>query len=1552
MEIVLAFAGKVAEYTVEPIARQLGYLFCYKSNIDNLKTQVKRLEGAKDRVQNSVNEEWKINAKEIETDVRNWLAEVTELMENSNKLLEYEGHAKTGCTSRAFPNLWLRHQLSRRANKMALEAEQIEARGKFDRVSYLPTPQGLGTEKHLTDYNPLESRNSTLKEIMKTLKDENVSLIGIWGAGGVGKTTLAMEVARQSQEEKFFDVVVMATVSPKPDEMQVQQQIAELLGLKFTEDTVDSRAIRLRERIKREERILVILDDLWNELNLEKVGIPRGDDHYKGCKVLLTSRNLDVLTNKMGAQKNFPLEVLQEEEAWNLFAKMAGDVVKDRKLQPVAIEVARGCAGLPVLIVSVAKALQNKNFYVWKDALKQLERISDKGEHAKVYNALELSYNQLENEEAKSLFLLIGLLGHSYIWKYQLLLIGSGLRLFQGVDTLESVRNRIHTLTSALKNSCLLLEDKVDKVKMHDVVREVAISIASKDQNMFSLKVGSILEEWPDLDQLKRCHKIFMPFCYFDNFPQRLEAPELQLLVMQLGNDLNSPIIPEHFFEGMKELKVLDVVGNLNILSPPPSIGLLKNLRALGLARCLLGDMAIVGELKNLEILKLNRSTIKELPIQFRQLHRLQLLDLNDCFDLKVIAPGVISSLKSLQELFMGNTSVDWYVAGQTNQSTHASLNEMSALHHLERLDLTVKDGGAWPVDLFFKRLEKFRIHVGSIWYWGGDDILQTLKLQLNRSIQFDRGIKALLAAAENLALEETWGFKNVLYDLDREGFPHLKYLTLKSSGDIGCIIDFVQRASPHQAFPSLESLQLDDLNNLELIFHGPMPDSFCNLRIVKATRCHNLRSVFLSSKIGMIPQLAELEVTECNSMEEIIFLEEEDANREGTHIVLPQLQSLTLELLPALISFCCKERRSYPSQLRYDDQMHEINEEHSFIPLFNEKVSLPKLERLILSSISCENIWSDQLSAAAFIQNLTVLTVVGFGGMKHLLTLSMVRSLLKLKHLEIRDCPMMENIYNWEEIIDNPTTHSQDNLREVVFFPNLETMIINSMQNLTTIWHHQLFTPNSFCKLKKVEIRYCHQLKTIFPSYTLRNLPGLLDVTVRDCDSIEDIFEHEDAGMANPASVLSTNLQSLVLFRLPCIKHIWKNDPRGTLSFGNIRKIYIKECHRLNYILPASVAKCLMQLEMLCLESCHDLETVVRKQGSKEQIVFSFPQVYYVEIEYLPNLKHFYPGKHFLNWPMLKKLRVRNCWQAKAFASGIYGQQVLDLPAQQPFFLVEEIVPKLEELQFNGKDTLVVWNAHFHANIFDQVTSLSVNGNPSMFAGYSPSDASMVLYRSYTFGGGSIRLICSSSEDLFPYEKLLDTEKGAMARLFLQNLEILDVYSYSNLKFLVPPSVSFQNLISLSISSCQELVSLIALPTAQSLVQLRELAITNCPMIETIISNGDGKNTDEINFGELEYLKLDDLPSLKSFCSANCTLIFPSLREMVVRDCHKMEMFSGGDTITRLLEGVSNQQFSTLPSIRRMEGDRHIEPGEERWEGDLNSTIKQLHKEMVSLVV
>ncbi|XP_021643442.2 uncharacterized protein LOC110637569 [Hevea brasiliensis] len=223
----------------------------------------------------------------------------------------------------------------------------------------------------------LPSRAPILKEIMDSLRDPNINILGVCGMGGVGKTTLVKEVVRQAQLEYLFDDVIFVTVSETPKIRGIQADVAEFLSLRLHEEEIFLRANRLRERLKKEKRILIILDDIWTTLQLEEVGIPFGAD-CKGCKILLTSRGRDVC-HGMGAQKVFPLEVLSKEEALNLF-EITASVSEEPYLRRIATEIVEKCAGLPLAIVKAGRSLRNKRPNVWVDKLKELRTYGEEME--------------------------------------------------------------------------------------------------------------------------------------------------------------------------------------------------------------------------------------------------------------------------------------------------------------------------------------------------------------------------------------------------------------------------------------------------------------------------------------------------------------------------------------------------------------------------------------------------------------------------------------------------------------------------------------------------------------------------------------------------------------------------------------------------------------------------------------------------------------------------------------------------------------------------------------------------------------------------------------------------------------------------------------------------------------------------------------------------------------------------------------------------------------------------------------------------------------------
>ncbi|XP_052883576.1 disease resistance protein At4g27190-like [Gossypium arboreum] len=201
-------------------------------------------------------------------------------------------------------------------------------------------------------------------------------MIGLWGMGGVGKTTLACEVGSLAEKLNLvdkklnsFDKVVITTVSQKPNFERIQDQIAQYLGFDMKNYQGKRSEQELWLRLKKEQSILIILDDIWEPINLKKkIGIPIGDDH-KGCKVLLTIRRKQVC-EIMECRPVIQLSCLDDDEAWILFEKKAGlDDFSDDSIKTPAKKIVKKCGGLPIAIVSLASALKGKtNCHEWQVA--------------------------------------------------------------------------------------------------------------------------------------------------------------------------------------------------------------------------------------------------------------------------------------------------------------------------------------------------------------------------------------------------------------------------------------------------------------------------------------------------------------------------------------------------------------------------------------------------------------------------------------------------------------------------------------------------------------------------------------------------------------------------------------------------------------------------------------------------------------------------------------------------------------------------------------------------------------------------------------------------------------------------------------------------------------------------------------------------------------------------------------------------------------------------------------------------------------------------------
>ncbi|KAK8559859.1 hypothetical protein V6N13_016592 [Hibiscus sabdariffa] len=247
------------------------------------------------------------------------------------------------------------------------------------------------------------------EEIWQCLMQEEVSMIGVWGMGGVGKTTIMKHIHNDLLKEVRFDKVIWITISKEFNVIKLQDNIASVLnskeGLAGVEDKVKRAAI-LSEMLKKTGKYVLILDDVWDKFSLEEVGIPELSSS-NGCKMVLTTRSKQVC-NRMGC-KDIPVALLSEEEALILFLNKVGpNIVHSETLMPTLRLVVNECARLPLMVVVVAGTLKGEDDpRTWKIALKELkDRIGMvEGAEAEVIERLKFSFDHLKDEKVKRCFL-------------------------------------------------------------------------------------------------------------------------------------------------------------------------------------------------------------------------------------------------------------------------------------------------------------------------------------------------------------------------------------------------------------------------------------------------------------------------------------------------------------------------------------------------------------------------------------------------------------------------------------------------------------------------------------------------------------------------------------------------------------------------------------------------------------------------------------------------------------------------------------------------------------------------------------------------------------------------------------------------------------------------------------------------------------------------------------------------------------------------------------------------------------------------------------------
>ncbi|KAL6323241.1 hypothetical protein AAG906_029248 [Vitis piasezkii] len=1040
-----------------------------------------------------------------------------------------------------------------------------------------PPPPPFISSASFKDYEAFQSRESTFNQIMEALRNEDMRMLGVWGMGGVGKTTLVKQVAQQAEEDKLFN--------------------------KAGED----RAGRLMQRLKREKKILVLSKD-------------------------------------MCTQKEFHLQHLSEDEAWNLFKKTA------------------------VAIVTIANALRGEMVGVWENALEELRRSAP-----------------------------------------------------------TNIRGVTKGVYSYGDSSSSLLFDQAF-VRMHDVVRDVARSIASKDPHRFVVReaVGSQeaveLREWQKTDECRNCTRISLICRNMDELPQGLVCPQLEFFLLNSSNDDPYLKIPDAFFQDTKQLRILDL-SKVSLTPSPSSLGFLSNLQTLRLNQCQIQDITVIGELKKLQVLSLAESNIEQLPNEVAQL---------------IIPRNVISSLSQLEYLSMkGSFCIEWEAEGfNRGERINACLSELKHLSSLRTLEVQVSNPSLFQEDgVLFENLnltrysivisphrirnDEYKASSRRLVFQGvtnKEGFVELMYLILRRcptvqyilhsstsvewvpppntfcmlEILFLSGLDNLEAVCHgpipmgsfgNLRILRLGDCKRLKYVLSlpaqhgrESAFPQLQHLELsdlpelisfystRCSGTQESMTFFSQQA----AFPALESLRVRRLDNLKALWHNQLPaNSFSKLKGLELIGCDELLNVFPLSVAKVLVQLEDLKISFCEVLEAIVANENED---EATSLFLfPRLTSLTLDALPQLQRFCfgrftsrwplLKELKVWDCD-KVEILLQEVGLKSELDNKINqslflvEKVALPDLESLFVGTLdNIRALRPDQLLANSF-SKLRKLEVILCNKLLNLFPLSVASALVQLEDLWI----------SWSGVEAIVANENEDEAAPLLLFPNLASLTLHYLHQLKRFCSGRF--SSSWPLLKKLEVDNCDKVEILFQQISL------------ECE-LEPLFWVEQVRVYPSLNFLNfisfPNLEELTL-SLKGTVEIWRGQ-FSRVSFSKLSVLTINEYHGISVVIPSNMVQILHNLEKLEVRMCDSVNEVIQVEivgNDGHELTdneIEFTRLKSLTFYHLPNLKSFCSSTRYVfKFPSLETMEVGECHGMEFFCKGVLNAPRLK-SVQDEFF-------------------------------------------------------------------------------------------------------------------------------------------------------------------------------------------------------------------------------------------------------------------------------------------
>ncbi|XP_059310191.1 disease resistance protein RPV1-like [Lycium ferocissimum] len=545
--------------------------------------------------------------------------------------------------------------------------------------------------------------------------------IGVWGRGGLGKTTVAREIfdeiSCQFEGSCFLNVRrFLEKLGPEGPALLQRKLLIRILKQHPANIASFNKEVNISQ-ILRFKKVLIVLDDVYNGHQLEYLA-GEHDWFGDGSRIITTTRNIDLLSNH---DELYHVPELTNHEALELFSWHAfrqGTPVKEfEEFSCCVVDYAKG---LPLALEVLGSCLYKQGMEEHSSALHRLNDFGD----GKIVKLLSLSLDALCGKY-KNMFLHIACFFRGKKKNHVRTILNKfGFKSDMGIDILTErsllyVSEGMVEMRDFIVQTGRQVERDAEQDKplnhsrlWHENDKKTVFSANQRTESIKGIMVpissdyhrckwSKVFRNMPCLrllivkgEEVRRhdpiCDKIeclpsnlkWLDWSYygFESLPADFEPGNLVGLNMTFSSSI-----------AFDKLTILNL-SFLGSLLRTPNFCETPNLQKIILKSCvsLIEIHPSIGNLKKIIFLNMeNCKNLKSLPRNI-QMESLESFNLSGCEKLEKISE-IRGNMEFLSELLLAHTAI-WELPSSIGQLSGISLLDLSSCENLVRLPASVSD--------------------------------------------------------------------------------------------------------------------------------------------------------------------------------------------------------------------------------------------------------------------------------------------------------------------------------------------------------------------------------------------------------------------------------------------------------------------------------------------------------------------------------------------------------------------------------------------------------------------------------------------------------------------------------------------------------------------------------------------------------------------------------------------------------------------------------------------------------------------------------------------